>query len=432
MTGAAQRALVRTTLLAATLALWVGRAVDIGFADLQPFEIVVAAPLFIWLASLLRRPDTSWAAPRTAGDWWLRGLLASFLLIVLAGALSAVQALSLANVMRFLVRYLVGALVLLLLLRVLGSGGRVRLLIDGLLAGAIASSLVAAAGFFIDPLGQITIRYGDRAQALLNHPNQLGLMLAAVLPIALARVLAGPARLRRWIPVALIAGGLAMTGSKANLLLAAGMAPLMVIAVVLLRRGLLRRMGTLVGAALLTGMVAAMAFGLLQETSPRTLDTLAALASDPLATSTVANRVKLWNEALAVGVRHAPFGIGADHTGLYLPHGHAHNAFIEFFLTTGLFGLASLTTFVTCIVALALIGFRTALSSTTAPFEQRALLLATSFACLSYLASNQSSDSLGGTTLNLLWVLLALLVVQTRHLRDSTRKADASPTMVAR
>ena len=411
------------------LALWVGRGVDLGAVDLQAVQVVGALAVVVMLAQTVSTRTAPLQSLQPTTQKLLAGVAVAVTAIVAVAALSAFQATDPISVLRFVVRYVLGLVLVVALVQFLGRRSRLRQLERALLFGAVASVGLAALGFVLPELGAITIRYGDRAQALLNHPNQFAILLTAVAPIALAAALRQPRRPTRWAVLLVVAAGVAFTGSKLNLALLVVALPAMGLLATLLRRGMLERAASALRLMGLAAAALAVAYAVVLRFNPRTLATFERLLEDPWSTSAVVTRSEMWGTALRVGLDHPWFGVGADHAGSYLPHSHAHNVVLEFFLTMGAGGLVALGLLLLAWLSLVSLSVWLAFTRRAMPFADRLALLAYSSSLTLYLASNQSSDSFGGTTLPIAWIATAMALGQVEVvLRDS---ASARATAAA-
>lgn len=429
------------------LSVWVGRGIDVGPVNLQAAQVatvVVALALFAAAA-------VSHRAPLAGLHPTVRALFAAVvvaaLLVAFAAVMSSGAALEPLSVVRFVARYVMGIVLVGALLHFLRSRRSLRTLERALLAGASVSVTIAAVGFVVPALGTVTIRYGDRVQGLLNHPNQFAIMLLAVAPIALAFALRAPRQPLRWVVLVAMAGGIAFTGSKANLLLLAGGLPLLALIAASLRRGPVAQVRTALALTAAAAVASAAAYAVVLRFNPRTLATLQRLFDDPTTTSTVQSRWGMWERAVQVGLEHPWFGVGADHARFYLPHAHAHNVSIEFFLTMGAAGLVALGSLVTAWLGLASVSMWLAYAVRSAPFADRIGLFVYPTSLLVYIVSNQSSDSFGGTTLPIAWIATSLTLAHmdvvlreraatratatTPHEAHGTSSTPLSPTMRA-
>jgi len=370
--------------------------------------------------------------PYQSGTVALAGaVIVGVTLVVLAAALSATEARDPMSVVRFMARYLLGLALLLALGRFLSDRVRLARLETALVAGAVASVALAGLGFFVPQLGDLTVRYGDRAQALLNHPNQFAMLLTAMAPIALARALERPRRSWGWVAFVLVAAGVGLTGSKANLLLLVVVVPTFAILAAQLLPGARRRLGAAFAMSVGALAVGGVAFAIVRAFNPRTLATLERLFLDPANTTTVSLRREMWGTAIQRAVEQPWFGVGADHSRFYLAHGHAHNVVIEFFLTLGVVGLVALATLLLAVGGIAAVSLVAAFARRRSPYPDRLRLIAYPLVLATYVVANQSSDSFGSSTLPLLWIVVAMALAQLELADRGHRRRAAPPPFAA-
>jgi len=408
MTGRVARA----SLVLVGLSLWIGRGVDVGPINLQAIQVATVLVALAVLATALRdrAAPLAWLRPRTTA--LLAAAMLGLTAIVVAAALSALTAIEPLSVLRFIARYLLGAVLLLSVLHVIKRPANAWALERALFAGAWLSVAVSAVAYFVPQLAAVAIRYGDRAQGLLNHPNQLAMLLTALAPVAFAAALQRPRRAAPWLTLLAVGAGVALTGSKVNLAVLAVVLPVMGLLAARLRRGALSQAGAAAGLTIAGLTVTAAAVWVVQAANPRTLVTIGRLFTDPMATSAVATRTETWRLAIAQGLEQPWIGVGADNAGFYLAHDHAHNVFVEFFLTLGVVGLVALTLLLVALAAIAGHALWPALTRSALASGDRLRLIAYPLAMLAYVAASQSSDSFGGTTLPVLWLMTALASAQ--------------------
>lgn len=389
------------------LTLWVGRSMKVGVVSLQPVEVASSLLLFAYFAHFALAPSLAVTSLGRPSRRLLTGVLTSCVLILVSAAISATRASDVISVLRFGGRYVLGILILTALARFLDRRARLETFERYLLAGALLSVCAAVLGFFT-PLGGLTIRYGDRAQAFLNHPNQFAMLLLTLVPIALTKALERPSRIRPWVTVVGLVAGIALTGSKANLLLLAIALPLTMILALELRRRLDQRIALGLGLGVATATIGVVALLIVGQFNPRTLGTLERLFTEPSTTSAVVSRSALWTSAVEIGLEHTWTGVGADNAVYYLPFAHAHNVVLEYFLSLGLPGVAALSLLLVFIALIALACVRLVMRRPGPSHADKLSLLGYALAALFYVASNMSSDSFGGTTLPMLWFVLAM------------------------
>src|SRR5690625_895561 len=410
-------AITRAALASFGLAIWIGRGVDLGVATLQVVD--VTALVLILLAMANGGQFSSFARPRTPlTNSFLMLILSTITLIVASGLFSGINAVDLGAVVRFILRYALGLLLVLSLFVLLDRPSRVRVLVKWVLIGAVSSVGVSVVGLYVPTVGELTVRYGDRSQAFMNHPNQLAMLLTTVLPIAIAVALGTRRRVLGWLAVLITAGGLAMTGSKLNVgLLFLGALAFTMLAM-LTYPGLIVRLKFLLRATAATLVLVGLAVGVLAYVTPRTINTILRLLTEPADVSAVASRLELWQTALQFGWQYPLTGIGAANAEHYLPFDHAHNVFMDFFMAMGIPGLLSLALFLLVLTGLALASVARGIFDRSLPQYSRLLLTAMPVAMALYVAANQSSDSFGGTTLPVLWLVIALNLAILSHARS--------------
>lgn len=393
------------------LAIWIGRGFALGPLNVQAGDIALVLSVLLVLATFAAKPHARLRFTPRAGSVAF-GLCAAIVAIIVAAIVSVSGSTDPLAVVRFSGRWALGLFATMALYWLLNSECRLKTLERALLLGGIASVSMAIAGFFIDSLGSLTIRFGDRSQALLNHPNQFAILLASCIPVAISAVLG---RVRRWFPwlalVALIVG-LALTGSKFNLFAMGVMLPVSAFACLLVMPGTRRKLELLVAVPVGLAMLGVVGALVVQRFNPRTIGTLGNLLTDPADVSAVVSRRELWHAALRLGLEHPFTGVGADQTSQFLPFDHAHNVFLEFFASMGIWGLVALCFFLSILLWLVGWSLFTAFQSRKLGLHTRLGLIGSALASIQFVISNQSSDSFGGTTLPILWVLIALLLAR--------------------
>lgn len=421
--------LIDSLLVLLGLSVWVGKGLDVGPVTVRPVDVVGILVLVALLTRSAFRPSSVRSARGIASVLGAL-LLGSILLIVAAAAVSVIAAEEPTAVVRFIARYVLGAVLIVGLLTFMTTHARIRVLTYALLAGAVISVAFSAVGLLLPPLVAFTVRYGDRAQAFLNHPNQLAMLLVSVIPIALAFALRRPKRIGAWLVLAVLVAGVGLSGSKVNLVLSVVALAITSLLAAQLHRRLTRRIGIALGLTLGTLTLAFLAYLTVDTVSPRTLETIERLLQEPEQVTAVITRVEMWGTAVQLGMQNPWTGIGAANAIHYIPYDHAHNVFIEFFMTLGVPGLSALTLMLFTIFALGCASVWSALTSRFAALGARLLAVALPVGALGYVLANLSSDSFGGTTLPVLWVVVALLICQLKLMQRpapaSTREGTSS------
>jgi len=388
-------------------------------ARLNLVSAVLCVAALGWLVLLYRRVPLLGAGPGTV----VRALLFAGLLSVAAtGLMASAGAEDLGAAVSYSLRFVLGALLIMATAGYAGDGqARVRQVTRALLAGGVASVVLAVAGYVVPAIGATTIGVGRRAQALFDHPNQLGMVLACLFPLALGRFLAAPARVPRLLTMALLAAGVVLSGSFVNtLLLAVG--PLLVMVTTMSRRVSRARTIAVLGLTVALGTaVVVMGPDHLAEVSPRVARMFVSLQEEGDLKDrlpSVHERLQLYRVALETWLERPLTGVGGDNAYLYLynpsgrPISHAHNLFVNAALTTGTLGLLAMVVFAFGWVLLALHLLLTRLALTGG---ERFLARGVGAGLLLLFLSNQSSDSLSGTIAYPLWSLIGVGLLLVRR-----------------
>jgi len=355
--------------------------------------------------------------------------------IGLSGLASTVVAVDRVAAATFAVRYAVGLGVIVAVSAAVRRGDRWRTLLATVTAGGALVVALAWAGTRLPSLGALTLGVSSRSEALFEHPNQFGMMLSTVLPIAAAFVLAS--RGARAVLAAgvtlLLLHGTFLSGSIVNAAVAA--ATLLSLAVLIQLGG--RR--TAAKAAGLTAVVAVGAIGvalaprLLEPYFPRIARGVEAFLLSPFSLSeavpSFASRLAIYQRAGEVISDHPFVGIGGDNAYLVLTTGwasnvsHAHNLFLNAALSLGAIGLMGTIVFGAGWCVLAFLVMRRAW--TVRP-NATPLYLGLGIGMLAFFVTNQSSDSLGGTIIYVLWLWLGAGLAMTAAALDAPGPVHAT------
>lgn len=335
-------------------------------------------------------------------------------LVAMSALLSAPGAVTPLDAYSYALRFVLGVAILLALPAfALDPSRRARRLARAFILGGTVASVLAIVGYFVPAIGAETIGVGRRAESLFDHPNQYGMVVLALFPLAFTHALEAPRRPWRWVSTGLLATGVLLSGSFANTLLLVAGAALLLLSVFTHLLTLKRVVLALTVALLVVGAALALGPQALVSASPRVADMLSSFqATGDLSERlpSVDERLSLYRSALETWLEHPVVGVGADNAGHYLrrPSGaassHAHNMFINTALTTGLVGLAAL-----CVLVIGWLSLAGALLQGRAARAGDALLAkGVGTGLLLLFLSNQSSDSLSGTVTYPLWVLLGI------------------------
>ncbi|MBX9615189.1 MAG: O-antigen ligase family protein [Caulobacteraceae bacterium] len=273
---------------------------------------------------------------------------------------------------------------------------------------ALISALIAIGGGYIPALNALLFDEGrDRTAGLFKQANQLGIALSMSLPLFIGYVATKRNSLViGFIGCVVLFAGLAMSGSKTNLVVGA-VATLLTIVSILSTRDLFRRqphIAIIVMVVACSGSVAG--FSVLEVVNPRAHSILTRAAQGGEVQS-IQVRDVIYASSIEDGLDHPVGGVGAgQYTNAYnVPH--SHNVFLDYFRTLGIPGLALVSTQIgLCLWA----AFGSIFSprSKGADIDGQILSKSASFSVIAYIASNQISDSFGASTLPLFWICMAL------------------------
>lgn len=394
-----------TALLA--LFLWVGIPFYIKGVGMQATHVTTFILVFVFTANKILAGNPvlfAMVRPLFLLTIWI---ICSLFLIITAGLISTFNAQDIVEVFRFLVGILVGISIIIVISGVVQEQADVSLVLKWVIIGGVISALAACLGVIHPGVGAITLNKYGRGQGFLLHPNQLGIMLGATIPIVTASLAGNYGVLRNWFFLALLAVGLVVSGSKTNILITALLGPLAMVIVSFLKPDISQRYKSVIWmmvVLLLSGFIAYLA---LNELAPKTLQNMMNVMEDPAGYRSMVSRQQIWAGVIKVAGTSPLIGLGAGNTWLYLGSKHAHNVFLEYFFTMGLIGLFALLFFLVSLFYVCVFSYK---ATKGMPLEQRAETIGIIIAIVSYITSNQLSESFGGTTINLLWVLIALLI----------------------
>lgn len=279
--------------------------------------------------------------------------------------------------------------------------------------GAVAAiSIVSIAGYASGTVRSLVFGDGDRAFGTFKNPNQYGIVISTVAPVAAGMMLAyrGQVRNFAFLCLMLMLAGLLLSGSKTNLLLTgASLTGFAVLIAVSSFRGIERTAAMLLTlAAVVLALVAA--YYLLKAVNPRAVMLLGAFFDTDRSVPTLTSRQQLWSESIAIFGANPWRGEGAGQFLQYSISGeiisHSHNLFLDYARTLGAPGLiliglivgAALFTFAMTVLGLLLGG----------PVNpgKRALLFGLAMSGANYIGANMVSESFGPTTSPFFWLSL--------------------------
>jgi O-antigen ligase len=286
-------------------------------------------------------------------------------------------------------------------------------------------SAVTLAAYFDNSLYKVLFGDTDRSRGFFKHPNQFGMVLAVVAPVAIMTMLSSHrARLWRFCSVVLILIGLIASGSKTNLIIfgVAGLVSL-IISPFLEQdvRRCVRQACRNLGVALVFGMAA---IATLYELNPRALLLLDRFFSGTEELQSIASRELIWEYSWDQFRQNPIIGQGAGQmidvygNGDLVPH--SHNVILDYMRMLGVPGLFAIAGLLFIIVCINVSTLMQALRSRTAYPIDRAVTIGLCMGGLAYVMSNMLSDSFGPSTSPFFW-LVTYLALFMRGTLDPVR-----------
>lgn len=247
----------------------------------------------------------------------------------------------------------------------------------------------------------------DRAHGFFKHPNQFAMILSMAAPVSLALALHERNKIL-WVSNFLfICLGLALAGSKSNLIISA-LCMSSIVALWGIKTNAIRKQSILF-TVMFAAFVALSVFAgpILQALNPRAYSLLLDVLSGETIAS-VDHRFIVWEKSLNDGLENPFSGVGAGQLVFENSMTHSHNAVLDFFRTLGVPGLFL---GILLYVGVAMYYFKILITGQTRSGLSRknqTLVDSLSMAGLAYLVANLSSDSFGPSTSPLFWFVFAV------------------------
>lgn len=275
------------------------------------------------------------------------------------------------------------------------------------------NGLLSFIGYLSGDLQSLTYLQSDRSSGLFKNPNQYGMIAAMALPFAVALFFQKGKMLLALVILSSAIVGLLTAASKTNLLIAL----LMVFVAMAYGQYSTGRVKTiLVSLPILLVLVWWAGMPVLEKFNPRAAGIIQARLIDRNAgNSTLEKRMELWSYSVEV-VKSSPlFGEGVGQRIVVADQNlsHSHNVFLDMGRTVGIPGMAGTIIFMLAIIWLALRTLARVLAipiELSARMHGRPIVVGSGFAVLSYVLSNQMSDSLGPSTSIFFWLCTGLLL----------------------
>lgn len=387
--------------LAVFLPVWLpGRLLvgDFSWAFVVPFVLALWA---------LTRPAWPGAVRRALRGGYRRGLWLEVLCVGAILLLAAATMLFSPEPLRALrvilpMSYAICALVLLSRIPPLVQR---RMVFAALFAGALA--LGFALLLTQTDSGRATVIRGYRFLAFFENPNQLGLMIVAVWPLAIALLLNAHSpnvRLLCAATVGILLATILMSGTKTALALCFVSGALL-----WFYHG--SRSGSL-GKTLVRLAVIAVAIvlavpallWLLNWASPAFFERVESILTHGVwAFPSMQTRGEIWKISFRIGLAHPLLGEGAG-TSVY-GYAHSHNMFLDYFRGMGIFALAAAVLLVLSAVSRGARFFLSTWRKGQTDRPSDTIIAGMYLGAIFYLVGNQLSDSFSPTTAFLFWMM---------------------------
>ena len=283
---------------------------------------------------------------------------------------------------------------------------------------------------FADPtLHSIIFRERDRAFGFFKNPNQFGIAISTVLPLALSMVFVVRRRRALWaLSTVMLLLGLMATGSKANILVSSvSLSTCLILFSFITYSG--PQKVIMVAATIFGCMVAgALVIMALSIINPRALSLLGEFVVEGEATHSLVGRSEIWAESIALFKANPIFGVGAGQS----IHGlsHSHNIILEFARTLGVPGMVFMTIKLLVILTICSSTIWLAVRTNAANLADRYFCIGIAFGPIAYISANFSSDSLGPSTSPFMYSVL-FLGLASRRLLLSGEPVNPDTTTIA-
>lgn len=388
---------------------WSAFGVNVGFQELTGTQIFALTSFPLALLNFAIRPKGL--------DSGTQRLILTIGLPVVYIVLVAVLSISVSadplNPVRFVGRYVYGFIFLIaaagILPRELISSAKIA---RCFVYGGVLTLALCIAGLFNSELEKLVFidRFSHRAQGLMRHPNQLGILYATALPLAFF-----PGALSRFgmflVTIALLCG-VVFTGSKTNMAIFVIVLPLFFIWKEV-RQG--KSVRAIIAAAIMLPLAAVLpllVFTLISVISPSYYAKVMAFADDPLEADTAEIRYRIWSDAWLC-IKESPIlGVGANGAEGCVGFSHAHNLIIDYALEMGTFGFVGILwlLFAILLVCLQVGRISKFINRHYAIGDAHQAVGCLIVSIVVYLTGNLTSESLGPAVMQTLWLLLALLL----------------------
>ncbi len=320
---------------------------------------------------------------------------------------------------------------------VLGTVTRGRLgTFVGVLCLALAFTCLMSFIAYFEPHLRTTIFKGtDRASGFFKNPNQFGMAISTLLPVAAAVLLGGAGRRLIWLGCStVLLLGLVMSGSKMNLMISTATLVFMLCSYSAVAYSGGKRILMIALSLAATGVLLLANIILLSILNPRALRLLQSLAADDEELQSLSARHALWQESLEQFERDPVFGQGAGHPleGVHSNQlvTHSHNVLLDYLRTMGTPGFLGVAIVLLTVLILSLSSIRLAFRARGSSAKDRLLCIGLATGSIAYITANFSSDSMGPSTSPFFWVVLFLGLAARIPLRTTATDEHLPPPSI--
>jgi hypothetical protein len=290
---------------------------------------------------------------------------------------------------------------------------RLRVYLDVLCFALAFTCLLSLMAYFEPHLQAMIFQDTDRAFGFFKNPNQFGMALSTVLPVALA-VLLGQRRRRlaRAACLGFLLFGLVASGSKANLLISSLTFVFMLCSYSIVAFSGPKRVYMIGLSVVATALLVAGGVVLLNLFNPRALRLMLAFLEQDGELHSLVSRSHLWQYSFDQFMITPIRGQGAGQPIIVFYRNeavpHSHNVLLDYLRTLGAPGCFSLLIILATAAGTSVATAIAALRARGAKPQHRMLCVGLAVGCVSYIAANMSSDSMGPSTSPFFWLVLFL------------------------
>ncbi|RST31444.1 hypothetical protein HMF7854_11780 [Sphingomonas ginkgonis] len=380
--------------------LWLSRPLGSG-----EFSLAFCMPLLLAAWALTRPAPRGWFAHPLLGR--RRGLIieaAAVVSVVVLAFLSMSVSPAPARAFRVILPMIYAPCALILLSH-LAPATRRRLIV----AMALAGVLVLAPALLLSQSGsgEALVMREYRLTAFFENANQLGVVVLAIWPLAVALVLTAPtARLRLLATgaLAILGAAILLSGTKTAMALGFVSGALVWLYHASRSGSLGKTLVTLTIALCLIVLAVPVTLWLISISSPTAFRKVSAiLANGVWEYRSIQTRDVIWQESIRLGLKHPLLGTGAG--SKVLGYSHSHNMSLDYFRGMGILGLVAALTLLVAVAsrtaAFVASTWHKGVVDRSADVVTAAMYLGATF----YLVGNQLSDSFSPTTAFPFWML---------------------------